>query len=684
MGHCRWDGAGWHKAVLRWILEENIRAAELGIPEAQNEMGIRFFVGEDVEKNRPAAMDWFHKAAAQGYADACYNLGICHAYGTQDEINYSVAVDCFKWAANLGNLEAASLLAEAYTHGRFAGVAAQEAVKWFRMLCQRDSKALEFRRPFSSEYQNNPEHCRMSYYWLGIAADAGVKEAQYFEARFIYDPVSYQRTLKSFARYAENLDRRARQAFELFRSSSELGFLPSITCLGDCYRTAFGVEKNITEALRLYHLAAEKGYPPAKNALADIYFQGVECEKDVPKAIALYEEAAAQGNAKAQYSLGMCYFTGDGVEKDIGKAWMLLTRAAEGREERAYEPHEEVEDLVTPKERAKWDEGRRMNPFSKVYSIEELRKWMYNNNYPGGFAKPHSRDYDWRKMLADLGNDKALCDFGVDLVKSPTGDGDLARAFGLFTRAADLGEPSAFFNVGKCLLDGIGVEVDKTQALRWFEKACASGYKSVQPFLADCYCDGIGCEADAESAIALYRENMMTLDKRPKQAFLGIEYHTAKNGGVSYRFSPRERWVELMAYEGDAESQYEMGWEMITRSNFGRTEEESQEAISWLRLAAEQGHAKAGNCLGECYRDGNGVEQDMSEAVRWFEKAAEQNNPEALFNLGFCYYAGNGVERDWGKARELLERAVEAENHGWPGSAGDKAKKSLRDMGVKK
>ncbi len=88
--------------------------------------------------------------------------------------------------------------------------------------------------------------------------------------------------------------------------------------------------------------------------------------------------------------------------------------------------------------------------------------------------------------------------------------------------------------------------------------------------------------------------------------------------------------------------------------------------------------------MGECYRDGHGVELDMSEAMHWFEKAAAQNNPEALFNLGFCYYAGNGVERDWGKAREILERAVEADKHGWLGGTGDKAKECLRQMGVKK
>ena len=44
MGHSCWDGPGWHKATVRWILGANIRAAELGIPEAQNEMGIRSYV----------------------------------------------------------------------------------------------------------------------------------------------------------------------------------------------------------------------------------------------------------------------------------------------------------------------------------------------------------------------------------------------------------------------------------------------------------------------------------------------------------------------------------------------------------------------------------------------------------------------------------------------------------------
>lgn len=680
MGICRWDGEGWYNANQRWLLEANTRAAEFGFPEAQNELGIRFYEGVGVERNREAALDWFEKAAAQGNAAACYNLGVCHAYGQPSEINYSVAVDYFKWAANLGSLEAARALVDFYSPAKWTQKDVHEVVKWFRMLCRRDPKAMKMKRPVSPQYQDDPEYYEGACHWLGIASDAGVKEAQYFEARSDYDGVIYERSLGSDARFAADRDRKARRAFALFRSSSERGWLPSLKCLGDCYMEAVGVEKNISEAVRLYRLAAEKGYAPAQKALADIYYAGDAVKKDLQKAIDLYEKAAAQDNANAQYFLGLCYFTGDGVEKDMGKAWMLLTRAAYGRVEDAYEVRHVVENLVTPQERAKWDEGRRMNPFSRQHSLDELRKWMYDNNYPIGYVEPYSRDYDWRKMAADLGNAKALCDLGVDLVENPTSDADWDRAFKLFTRAADLGEPSAFFNMGKCLMEGIGTEVDKFCALAWFEKACNFGYKRVQPFLADCYCDGIGCEADAEKAIFIYRQNMIEPDDRPKQAFLGVKCNRLQNGSIAYWFSPPRRWIERLAEDGDAKSQYRLGLEISLFTNMWQKEKESREAVSWFRKAAEQGHAEAENQLGECYRDGHGVEPDLSEAVRWFEKAVGQNNPEALFNLGFHYYAGNGVRRDWKKAKELLERAVEADKDGW--RAGNKAKECLRNMGV--
>jgi len=46
------------------------------------------------------------------------------------------------------------------------------------------------------------------------------------------------------------------------------------------------------------------------------------------------------------------------------------------------------------------------------------------------------------------------------------------------------------------------------------------------------------------------------------------------------------------------------------------------EAVKWTRKAAEQGYAKAQNCLGEKYYNGDRITHDYSEAVKWFRKAA--------------------------------------------------------------
>lgn len=51
--------------------------------------------------------------------------------------------------------------------------------------------------------------------------------------------------------------------------------------------------------------------------------------------------------------------------------------------------------------------------------------------------------------------------------------------------------------------------------------------------------------------------------------------------------------------------------------------------IQAMRKAAEQGHAEARFCLGECCEEGVGVEKDPVEAARWYRLAAEQGHEDA-------------------------------------------------------
>ena len=55
--------------------------------------------------------------------------------------------------------------------------------------------------------------------------------------------------------------------------------------------------------------------------------------------------------------------------------------------------------------------------------------------------------------------------------------------------------------------------------------------------------------------------------------------------------------------------------------------------------------------LGDCYREGEGVEKDAGRALMWYHKAAEQGDPKIQFDLGEFYYLGDSENGISGKCR---------------------------------
>ena len=81
-------------------------------------------------------------------------------------------------------------------------------------------------------------------------------------------------------------------------------------------------------------------------------------------------------------------------------------------------------------------------------------------------------------------------------------------------------------------------------------------------------------------------------------------------------------------------------------------------AATWLRRAAEAGHARAQYLLGLFYSRGWGVRQDDAEAERWLERAASQAYAPACFHLAWLVHKGEGVVHDEARAQGLMVRAA--------------------------
>jgi TPR repeat protein len=75
--------------------------------------------------------------------------------------------------------------------------------------------------------------------------------------------------------------------------------------------------------------------------------------------------------------------------------------------------------------------------------------------------------------------------------------------------------------------------------------------------------------------------------------------------------------------------------------------------IEAVQILAGQGDAEAQYNLGECYRLGEGVGEDLEEAFGWYDKSAKQNYWLAMVRVAESYRNGKGVPMDLGKAISL-------------------------------
>ena len=134
--------------------------------------------------------------------------------------------------------------------------------------------------------------------------------------------------------------------------------------------------------------------------------------------------------------------------------------------------------------------------------------------------------------------------------------------------------------------------------------------------------------------------------------------------------------LQSEAEQGDAQSQYLLG--VMYADGIG-VEQDAAEAARWLRLAEEQGHAKAqaelvtlalqweaerGDVeaqmsLGFRYWFGLDGEKDLIKAARWYRLAAEQGNADAQYRLGWFYIVGDGVQRDFEEGIRWYRLAAE-------------------------
>lgn len=223
---------------------------------------------------------------------------------------------------------------------------------------------------------------------------------------------------------------------------------------------------------------------------------------------------------------------------------------------------------------------------------------------------------------------------------------DYKTSHDCFTKAVALGDENAAWLLGRQYYYGEGCNQSYLKAAKYFKMAATKGVKESMYELACCYHYGLGVRRSEKAAIkylTLSADEGYSL----AQEFLAKIFldHDELDKACIY--------FGLSADQGCAESQYymylmfKMGWVP------------QDVAVKHLKLAAENGHAKAQRCLGELYFYGNlGLKEDKTLAFFWCERAGQQNDAEGAYCVGLSYLNGDGVEANPKMGKQWLQVAA--------------------------
>ena len=253
--------------------------------EALEELGMRYMMGQGVEKDSLKGYSYFVKSAERGYVPAFIDLSDCFRHGCAVKQDGRQAFSWLEKATKKGLARGWYAMGMAYEDG--IGVEKD------------DSKALACYKK---------------------AADSGDSEGM-FELGLCY--YKGKGVVQDFV-----------MAHDLFLKASLTGNCLAQGLIGLFYIEGEGVEVNYPYALFWINLAVENDNDAAQNLLGELYYYGKGVKQDYALAFMNFRLSAENGNGDAQYNLANCYLNGQGVSKSMDYAIFWMKKAsANGNED---------------------------------------------------------------------------------------------------------------------------------------------------------------------------------------------------------------------------------------------------------------------------------------------------------------------------------------------------------------
>ena len=343
--------------------------AEQGDPEAQVELGYRYFSGDKgLSEDEKKGLYWYEKAAEQGYAEAQFRLGNKYWQWRSTGIprDYKKALYWLKKAAEQGYAEAQLKLGNIYLRLEGFGTVFlrgleevpqdhEKALYWLKKVSELGNSQMgnfwgsvaekRLGYVYWKGAKGVPQDHKKAVYWLEKAANRGrgiVVSALidlgniYFFGEGERIPQDHKKAFYWYEKAAEQGDSYAQDVLKimnhiLLAKQNKKVDPKSLMKLGNMYRYGMltGVAQDYKKALYWYKKAAEQSHSKSLIKIGFMYRRGEGVLQDSKKAILWFKKAADLGDSQAPEKIGDIYNQGIGVPQDHKKALYWYKKAAD-------------------------------------------------------------------------------------------------------------------------------------------------------------------------------------------------------------------------------------------------------------------------------------------------------------------------------------------------------------------
>lgn len=423
-------------------LNYHMENAKNGNMYSQNIIGEYYLNGDMLPRNTKKAVEWFKKAAIQGYDKAEYNLGLCYYNGWGVNKDYKQAANYFKESLNNDYISDNSDV------DSVEGYIPELSVETINEESYEEEYGEEYEEEISSEaaaqydlaqLHIEENNIKEAIKCLTLAAKEGHPYAQGQLAQLYAEVHDYENAL--------------------FWYKKENDYLASNANIGDMlYSMAFYADdKNYPTFLQE---AVNRGNINALPDLASLYAMGELVERDDNKAVELFSQYAQYLNTSLldYYGVSKQDITIADVYYYIAREWFHISRG-----------NNDIEPRMQYIKKAA-EHGHALAQLNMGYE--------YNNGDEYcGIKQDYSEAAKWFKKAAEHGNVYAQFMLGDYYNEGKGVEKDLTQAFQWYKKAADQDLGDALYQLGEYYTNGHGVKKDKKLANEYYQKA-ANAFKA--------------------------------------------------------------------------------------------------------------------------------------------------------------------------------------------------------------